>query len=333
MRAVGDEPPEKYGRDTVAEVPRSRSLWLVLPAAVVLYLLLAAYADLGEVFQAVAALPPWTVAAALAMALTNYGLRWLRWRNFMHSFGHALHWRTDLTTYLAGFAFTATPGKAGEAARALYLKPHGVPYSRAVGACVAERLLDLATVLAIAGLALFLYADYDWVVLTAAAFLMVGFAFLGRRGGLAALLTWAQMRAGPRLSAVLARGGNTAAAIPSLLHGKLLASGLMLGLVGWLAEGTGFWLLGTAAGFSLSWAQSVAIYALGLLAGALSFLPGGLVGTEIVMVGLLAAAGPEGSAVAVVLAARACTLWFSIALGFGALAALPRAGTQPSGRT
>jgi uncharacterized protein (TIRG00374 family) len=57
-----------------------------------------------------------------------------------------------------------------------------------------------------------------------------------------------------------------------------------------------------------------------MLAGALSFMPGGLGGAEVVMAGLLIVAGmAESQAIAATVIIRLSTLWFAVALGAIAL--------------
>ena len=76
-------------------------------------------------------------------------------------------------------------------------------------------------------------------------------------------------------------------------------------------------------GSALGLSAAVFIYALGTLAGALSFLPGGLVATEATLAVLLAAQGFPGVdpatadalAVASTLLIRLATLWFAVAVG------------------
>ena len=59
------------------------------------------------------------------------------------------------------------------------------------------------------------------------------------------------------------------------------------------------------------------IYAVSLLAGAASFIPGGIGSTEIVMGLLLAASGADNSiAITAPLISRLSTLWFAVAVGF-----------------
>ena len=88
-----------------------------------------------------------------------------------------------------------------------------------------------------------------------------------------------------------------------------------------MAEALAFyWLLGWL-GLDVPIAFAVFVYAVAMLAGALSFLPGGLGGTEAVMVGLLIWKGvflPE--AVAATILIRLTTLWFAVFLGVIALA-------------
>jgi glycosyltransferase 2 family protein len=70
-------------------------------------------------------------------------------------------------------------------------------------------------------------------------------------------------------------------------------------------------------------AQAMGIYAVSLLAGALSFVPGGIGTTEGVMALLLAGLGAGAATlVAAPLISRLTTLWFAVALGLLAAARL-----------
>jgi len=65
----------------------------------------------------------------------------------------------------------------------------------------------------------------------------------------------------------------------------------------------------------------VLVYSISALAGAMSFMPGGLGSTEAVMVGLLLWKGvPAPEAVAATVLIRLTTLWFAVVLGVVALA-------------
>ncbi|KAA6182818.1 flippase-like domain-containing protein [Thiohalocapsa marina] len=98
-----------------------------------------------------------------------------------------------------------------------------------------------------------------------------------------------------------------------------------MGLLAWAAEAWGLYLLLTWLGVEIGSLQAMGIYAVSTLAGALSFLPGGLGGAEAAMVALLAAGGAAfGVAVLATVICRLVTLWFAVVLGIGAVLVLRR---------
>lgn len=105
-----------------------------------------------------------------------------------------------------------------------------------------------------------------------------------------------------------------------LLAPQRLLGGLGLGVVAWMAEAWGFYLLLGWLGVDAEWWQAMGIYAVSMLAGGLSFLPGGLGGAEAAMVALLVAGGAVfGTAALATVICRAVTLWFAVILGIGAV--------------
>jgi uncharacterized protein (TIRG00374 family) len=96
-------------------------------------------------------------------------------------------------------------------------------------------------------------------------------------------------------------------------------------VLAWGLEGVGFAMCVRALGFStLSVTASVSIYAISTIAGALTFLPGGIGLTEASMAGILIATGMSGpDASSATLITRAATLWWGVALGWLVLASRP----------
>ena len=94
-----------------------------------------------------------------------------------------------------------------------------------------------------------------------------------------------------------------------------------LGILAWFSEGAALWVILRGLddpNVSLPWA--VAIYAASTLVGAISTLPGGLVGTEATLVALLQQAGTaRGPASVATLLVRVVTLWFAVLVGVAAL--------------
>ena len=260
---------------------------------------------------------------ALAMALCgslsllNYVLRIVRWHLFLNRLGHGFGWLHSSLYYVAGFAFTLSPGKVGELARVRYYQSHGVPAATVTAAFFVERLLDL---LAVLGMALLVFTQTlegpHYTTLLWFTAILLGVITLSL-----AWIPWTKL--GGR-HPVLNKVAQTLLQARELLRPGLLASGLLLSLVAWGSEGFGLSVLLTpVSGHEVSALTAAGIYAIAVLAGALSFLPGGLGGTEAVMIALLHQHGISlGEAVLVTLLCRLLTLWFAVALGWLAIFAL-----------
>ncbi len=90
--------------------------------------------------------------ALLVLTVASWLLRYGRWRWLLRLDGFDSQGWRSLAAYLAGFAFTATPGKVGELVRIRYFARQGVPACTVISAFVFERVLDLVAVLMLAAL-------------------------------------------------------------------------------------------------------------------------------------------------------------------------------------
>jgi glycosyltransferase 2 family protein len=269
----------------------------------------------------IAKFPPSVLMQLLVATTAGYALRAIRWHGFLERLGSRVAWPVDALMYIAGFAFTASPGKAGEAGRGMLLKPFGVPYSRTLGLCITERLLDLASIVFLTGLGAAVLAGFAWLPVMAVALLVAVLFTLSNAALSDALIQRAAAILGKHGARVVEGLQRSLHEVRALQKPGVVLSGLAIGTAGWLLEATGFWLLASAIALPLAWSTSVGIYALSLLAGALSFLPGGLVGTELVMIALLTKQGVAApTALTITIAARVATLGYSLALGAVALA-------------
>jgi len=259
------------------------------------------------------------VLLAAALSLGNYGLRIVRWRLYLARLGHLLPAGFVALTYVAGFAFTVSPGKLGEMARARYYSRVGIRIPDTAGAFFVERLMDVVAMVLLATLVLAAAPRYQpvfWAAGAIAALVVVLLAALPWPE----IATWA--RATPRLPRALAGAflgvSNTLTAARALLTPGVLLSGLCLALAAWALEGLGLHVLGLifrpAHG---GVAVGVGIYAMAVLVGAVSFLPGGLGTTEAAMIALLAAQGYRvADAVLVTVLCRLVTLWLAVGMGW-----------------
>lgn len=297
--------------------------------AAVFYFTLLAGTDLDASLAAAGRLtwPLWV--AILALSLVNYLLRYLRWDLYLRRGGHRLPPLRHLTIYLAGFALTTTPAKAGEAIRALYLAPLGVSLRRSIATLYAERVVDVISI-ALLAVALFFLGTpaYRWVAVLAGTGALV-LLLLQRRAGLRLLTAAVARMPGVSVRRVARHGVGCLRQAAALMRGRLLVYGVIIGVVSWGAEAVAFHLVLEELGIPVGVVAATGIYATAMLAGALSFVPGGLGGTEAVMASLLILAGaPPPAAVAATAIIRVATLWFAVAVGAAALLATEAAGRR-----
>jgi len=302
-----------------------RALLYALFGGFLLWCVLAFQRDLAQISLAPFKEGWWAIAAATGLSLLNYALRVVRWRWYLQRAGHALPWRFTALSFMSGFAFTLSPGKVGEMVRARYYLPKGVPLSVTTGAFFVERLLDLLVMVILAAVAfaeLQAYSHFLWVAIGLLVAMLLSVAVMPWQA-------WAE-----RLQASRPRGWRAAALTVVdmfaqsrlFLSPGLLLSGLAVGLVAWGGEAWGLHLVAeVVAPGQLTLAGATGIYAIAIIVGALSFLPGGLGSTEAVMTALLYAHGiPMPQAILLTLICRLLTLWLAVLIGWLCVWALRR---------
>ncbi|MDA8454913.1 flippase-like domain-containing protein [Acidovorax sp. GBBC 3334] len=280
----------------------------------------------NQVFAQLPRVAAWVPGMA-AVSFASYGLRYARWQWLLRRAGHRVPGAAGFAGYLAGFAFTATPGKVGELVRARYFARWGVPAARTLSAFVYERAFDLIAVALLAALAIPSMRLFG-IVLGFVAVLIGAVAAVAARPGmllrLAARLRRAGWRRTARAGRTLARG---LAGCRLWLTPRDIAVSFALGLAAWTAIAAAFaWLL-QGLGAALPLAAALSTYPTAMLAGAASMLPAGIGTTEATIVALLALhAVPLGTAALAAVGVRFATMWFAVACGFSAMAWLERAG-------
>ena len=292
--------------------------WLV--AITLVYLAGLAWLDRDhQVLQRLSTLGG-VLLVALVPLSANYVIRYQRWRGLLMARGHAFGWCTGLAAYLAGFAFTASPGKAGELVRARYFAHDGVPAAHTVAAFVFERALVVLVLLAFALLVATEVCGFDMVLWAALAFVCALLAVSRNRRALRALSGLVPRLPGRWLRIVVAVSVDGMAALASHVRTPVLAGGLLLGLVAWALNTLVFVALCMALSLELPPHALAGIYPLAMLVGALSFVPGGIGTTELAIVLLLRRYGiADADAIAVAIGARIATLWFAVLVGLTAM--------------
>jgi uncharacterized protein (TIRG00374 family) len=298
---------------------RLKALILSTVAATTGYLAFSLWGGWQDVMAAFVQIGIAGTVIALAMSLVNYGLRFARWQMYLFRLGYPIGWLPSLRIYLSGFALTTTPGKAGEAFRGVLLKQRKVPFPATFAAFISERLSDLVAVVLLTLVGLSQYPQARGIVLAGVIGIVVVLVCLSSQTVLDKLHGWAWEREG-KLMVLIAHTTNMLADARRCHSPGLLLIATLISVVAWGAEALAFYWVLTWLGADISLTFAIFVYALSMLAGALSFLPGGLGGAEAVMISLLVLKGmATPAAVAATVFIRLATLWFAVVIGLVAL--------------
>lgn len=286
----------------------------------------AAIAVVGDVRQLAARLGGfhWSAfVAALGLALGNYTIRFARWSLYLRRQAVRVPVGTSALVFGAGLSLSITPGKLGELIKSYLLRElRGVPVTRTAPIVVAERVTDLIALLLLAVIGVAAYGIAITAAVAAAVLIVAGLVLLAWPRPTRALIDLATRPV--RLQRLRAPLHDMYGGLAALCRPGTLAAATALAVPAWACECVGFALIVNAfPGEHVALGLAMVIYAGTTIAGALSFLPGGLGVTDGAMAMWLvrgAARVDRSSAVDATLLTRLATLWFAVGLGVICLA-------------
>jgi glycosyltransferase 2 family protein len=296
------------------------------------FVVLALAGDLRQVGGRVRAFHWELYPLVLGLTLFNYTLRFGKWHFYLRQIGAKdISIRESARLFVGGFPLAVTPGKVGEVLKAVWIQQKtGIPAARGVAVVVAERISDGLAVLFLSTVGVISAPRY-WPAFAAVLALLLGIVVVSQVRPLALYL----LGVGERL-ADTRRVNQRLPVVKRFVHAlrefyegsftlfrptaTLLAVGL--GMVSWLGEGAGLYLILRGLGVASGWQTfSAAVFALSfsIVIGAASTLPGGLGASEASIAGMLALllSLPADTAAAATLLIRLATLWFGVSLGLG----------------
>ncbi len=256
----------------------------------------------------------------LVGTLFNYTLRFFKWHFYLGQVGeHDLTLRQSARLFAAGFPLAVTPGKVGEAFKAVWLQnTTGIPTARGVTVVLAERISDGLAVLALSTLGVIAYPRYWPAFAVVLGILLAGIIVSQIRPLALALLGFAERL--PLIQRLAHHLREFYEGVYVLFRPRATITAIGLGSAAWLGEGLAMYLVLVGLGVSPGWdTLSVAVFVLSFstVIGAVSALPGGLGAFEASAAGMLTLLLdiPASTAAAATLLIRFATLWFGVTLG------------------
>jgi uncharacterized protein (TIRG00374 family) len=265
----------------------------------------------------------WAFFACLGLALLNYAIRFVRWQVYLRHQKVSVPLGSSALVFGAGLSLSITPAKLGELVKSFLLREmHGTPATATAPIVVAERVTDLIALLLLALVGVAAYGVETTLVIVAAGLVGAGLVLLAwprPTRWLIDLATRPKFTSRFRQPLHEMYGG-----LAILCRPKMLIIATLIAIPAWAAECIGFAeIVNAFPGAKVDLGLAMVIYAATTIAGALSFLPGGLGVTEASMTILLvqgAAQLDRAAAVDATLLTRLATLWFAVLLGLVCLA-------------
>jgi uncharacterized protein (TIRG00374 family) len=296
--------------------------WVSLAAVLFCALVLVAGQIVGlkGLDAALQKIAPTTVLMLVLAAVASTLIRFLNWPYYCKVQGIEIPTKKLLLYHVSGMALLPTPGKLGTGLRLwLMNRHHAIPYRKSAPILLFDLLTDfLALILLVA-------AALPW--LGHAAGLKLGLLMLTLiLAGIVAVLYVPQIpralikfayRLGgnhkPKFFATLLR---LTVSLRVLVGPENLARTLGNALAGWGIVTLAFALLLKDLGYDQTWSISIFAIGCGTILGAASMLPGGLGGTEAIILAVLLANNISLADATIFTALlRLCTLWLPVLAG------------------
>ena len=302
---------------------------------VVVYAGIALWSDVRQLRHYLVTFEWWTFLAALALAFTNYVIRFGKWEYYLrrleigsNSAGEPfkpLPTGESFSIFLSGFALSITPGKAGEVFKsALLASARGTAIAKSAPIVVADRLTDLLSLIVLVAIGSAAFPGYAWIALIAGGMVSgVMFFVLFEALTLKMIATFGGFKLGAKIAPKLEEAYRSLRVVTSP---TALLAATALSVVAWGLECAALSLILRGLGAPVRIEVAFFSYATATIAGAIAMLPGGLGGTEVTMRQMLTTIGriTPAAAGAATLLVRLATLWFAVGIGFIALAVFRR---------
>ncbi|MBK7868912.1 MAG: flippase-like domain-containing protein [Ignavibacteriales bacterium] len=295
-----------------------RTIIYSIIASVVLYLAFSIYADIDKVIDALSKFSILLIPVILGLVFANYIFRFFKWHYYLGLIEVKIGVMDSFLIFLSGFMLSVTPGKMGEVLKSFLLKERiGVSVSKTAPVIFAERVTDMTAliIIALAGALSFNYGR-EFAIGALIAFTIL-ITIISNRG-LALPLVHILGRVG-FLKRFLPHFIELYESAYTLLKPKPMILMTLFSLISWFFECYAYYLILHELSVDVSLFRASFYYSFATVAGALSFLPGGLGATDALFTLFIQSLNkPEAIAVSSTILIRVATLWFAVIVGLGA---------------
>jgi uncharacterized protein (TIRG00374 family) len=296
----------------------TKKLILFSIAGIGIYSIILLFTDLALVAEQFKNFKTEFLFLIMPLIFSSWLILYLRWAILLKNYNIKIPIKKNIMIYLAGFALAISPAKSGELIKSVILKEKfNIPHSHSVPIIAMERFYDVIGTLVIVILGLW-FLGISYVSLVIAASLILVFIFCmvySNKIFNKFLKILGRFRSLKKFTGHLISSQQI---IKESSKGKIAVISSLLTISYRLVESFAIYFV--LLGFSidaLHYLKIVATYSLSIIAGNVSFVPGGLGVTEGSLAGLFSLQGLSlSTSIALAIASRLFTLWFGVFVGF-----------------
>jgi glycosyltransferase 2 family protein len=271
-----------------------KSVWTFAIISVCIYVILIVLGDINSIKNNIQKFSWKYLIFAIGFFLLAILIRIIRWNFWFHKIDPSVSRRASTLFYLSGLAFSITPGRVGEAIRSYFIKrDHGTTQSKTVPLVLVERFYDLIGLLVVLGITL-IFVDFNKTIMIIPITLVSVFFVLTQKKSVMKkiLLKVSKIKF---LSRFAPNAEESADTLYQMFHFKNFIPSTLLGSLLVFIDILGAYMIILGLLIGLDLAKSTLIISVSVIAGALSFIPGGLGVQEGGLLGLMTIDGVEYS--------------------------------------
>ena len=283
---------------------------------VIVFLGISIYGEGEKIIQAFLDFTWWLLPIVLGLAFLNYLIRFIKWEYYLKILDIKVSKKQSFLIFMSGLIMTITPGKFGELLKSYLLKQvNQTPISKSMPIVFAERLTDFISLIILSAIGISIFSQgIKLLIITGSICLAMIIILSWKKLFLSIINALEKINL---LKKITDKIKNLYISTYLLISPKKIIIATLLSVIAWFFECLGFYLVIYGFAATATLLESTFIYSFSTIAGALSFLPGGLVATEASMAGFLTYFNgiAKDTMAAIVLITRAATLWFAVIIG------------------
>ena len=286
-------------------------------AVVVFYSILISMSDFEEFVKQLDLLKFELIPLILVLHFFVIVLRIFRQKILFDSIEIQLSFKEHFWIHLSGLALIMTPGGLGQSIKTLYLKEkNNVKYGKTISLTLSERFYDLLSVIPVI-IIVSIFVDSFEARLSSIllSILLIAVLIIVRNQKIFNFII-SKLPKIWILGSIVKNSDDLFNTVKQLTCKKTFILCFILGITSWIVAGIAFYYSFVAFNLDLTFFETTLITLVPIVIGTISFLPGGIVATEMTMLEFLSNYGIDNSlSSTITLFTRITSIWFLTIIG------------------